>query len=61
MYGAGLKNAAGEYNCFLNVIIQVNVKTCDFVKLMQVCFVFSHNVPPYAVIMAFEAVSTRIP
>jgi hypothetical protein len=22
VYGAGLKNAAGEYNCFLNVIIQ---------------------------------------
>lgn len=25
VYGAGLKNAAGEYNCFLNVIIQVSI------------------------------------
>lgn len=23
LHGAGLKNKAGEYNCFLNVIIQV--------------------------------------
>lgn len=23
VYGTGLKNEAGEYNCFLNVIIQV--------------------------------------
>lgn len=25
MYGTGLKNEVGEYNCFLNVIIQVGV------------------------------------
>lgn len=25
VYGTGLKNEAGEYNCFLNVIIQVGM------------------------------------
>lgn len=25
-YGAGLKNEVGEYNCFLNVIIQVGFR-----------------------------------
>lgn len=25
VYGTGLKNEVGEYNCFLNVIIQVGV------------------------------------
>ena len=25
MFGTGLKNEVGEYNCFLNVIIQVSV------------------------------------
>lgn len=27
-YGTGLKNEVGEYNCFLNVIIQVGNKAC---------------------------------
>lgn len=26
-YGTGLKNEGGEYNCFLNVIIQVGIRT----------------------------------
>jgi len=26
IYGTGLKNEIGEYNCFLNVIIQVSQK-----------------------------------
>lgn len=28
VYGTGLKNEIGEYNCFLNVIIQVSVYKC---------------------------------
>lgn len=30
MYGTGLKNEVGEYNCFLNVIIQVGVPQSYF-------------------------------
>lgn len=26
VYGTGLKNDVGEYNCFLNVIIQVSLR-----------------------------------
>jgi len=26
LYGTGLKNEVGEYNCFLNVIIQVSMR-----------------------------------
>lgn len=29
-YGTGLKNEVGEYNCFLNVIIQVNLLRFKF-------------------------------
>lgn len=29
-YGTGLKNEVGEYNCFLNVIIQVGVRSMLF-------------------------------
>lgn len=30
VYGTGLKNEVGEYNCFLNVIIQVSSSVLSF-------------------------------
>lgn len=30
LYGLGLKNEVGEYNCFLNVIIQVSLTSPSF-------------------------------
>lgn len=33
LIGAGLKNEVGEYNCFLNVIIQVGLLQVEFFNL----------------------------
>lgn len=36
-YGTGLKNEVGEYNCFLNVIIQVGCRECSVVVFKIQC------------------------
>lgn len=45
MFGTGLKNEVGEYNCFLNVIIQVGAlqnKIANHFTLIVLCCSFLH-------------------
>lgn len=58
--GTGLRNAVGEYNCFLNVIIQVLkelgivVANCSFLKICFMTMIFCVFFIGL-VIMAFKA------
>lgn len=43
MYGTGLMNEVGEYNCFLNVIIQVGVPQPYFCGVVSIAVLFTYS------------------